>query len=64
MVVGESKKDELGHRFFADFARDDEALEFVEEFVSAELIGVRDLEIGVERIEMTLEFDLCGNIFR
>ena len=64
VIIRESKKDELGHRFFAGFTGGNEALEFVEEFVSSQLIGIRHLEIGVERIEMTLKFDFGGDILR
>ena len=63
VVIRQAKKDELRHGVFAGFAGRDKAVEFVQEFVGAELIGVGNFEIREERIEVIAKLNLRGDIF-
>jgi hypothetical protein len=53
----------LGHGVLAGVAGGDELVEFVEEFVGAELVGIVDPKVRVQRVEVATKFDFGGNIF-
>ena len=63
VVVGEAQQDELRQRVLARFACGEISVEFIQEFISTKLVGIRDFEIGEKRIEMAAKFHLCGDIF-
>src|ERR1700686_435989 len=63
VVVGKAKQDELGHGVMARVAGGNELVEFVEEFVGAELVGIVDPKIRVQRVEVVAELELGGDIF-
>src|SRR5713101_1991776 len=56
MVVWKTKKDELRHGVVVRVARGNESVELVQEFIGAELVGIGDLEIRIQRVEVTTEF--------
>ena len=63
VIVRKAQENELRESVFAGIASGEEAIELVEELIDAELIGIGNFEIREERIEMSAQFDLRGNIF-
>src|SRR6266849_6172363 len=62
VVVWKTKKDELRHGVLACVAGGNEIVEFVQEFIGPELIGIGDLEIRKQGIEVATEFDFRSDI--
>ena len=52
----------MRHGVLTRAACGNELVELVEEFIGAELIGIRDLEIRKHRVEMAAKFDFRGDI--
>src|SRR5258707_15727633 len=52
VVVRKTKKDELRHGVLVRIARGNEIVEFIQEFIGTELVGIGDLEIRKQGIEV------------
>ena len=66
VVVGEIEQDELRQlSSLPFFAGANEIFEFVEEFVSAELVGIHGVEVGIERVEVVAQRRFgCAHAFQ
>src|SRR5215468_9155148 len=63
VIVWQAQEKELGHPVQVFSTQGNEAVEFVQKFVGAKLIGIRNLKVGEPRIEVAAEFFLRGDVF-